>query len=484
MTLRNKTISGIFWSFLQNVGSQGISIITIIVLARILTPRDFGLIGMLTIFIAISQALVQAGFNQALIQKKDTDEEDYSSVFYINLVASVLLYGILYFSAPLIANFYEQPILIEMTRVLSLIFVINAFSYVQEAKLRKEMRFKSLMFVHIPSTIISGIVAISMALTGFGVWSIVGMQLSMRLAYTVQLWLYAKWKPLWTFNKEKAKRLFSFGGNLMVASIINTIFQNIYLIVIGKFFPVNVLGYYQNAKRLVDTPTKTLSSVVGSVTFSAFSFIQDDDVKLKSGYRRIIQQMLFWICPMLIFAAILAKPLFSFVLTDKWLPAVPFFQLLCLGGILGPLNTYNLNIVKVKGRSDIFLKLEILKKTIVAIGVAATVSFGVWALVIFQTVYAGIAYVINSYYAGKFINYPMMEQVKDVLNIFVLTALTGTLVLLLDYKLNDLSNIIRLGVGLITGSGSYIILANIFKFKPLLEFKQIVYPKIQSRFKK
>src|SRR5690554_1213436 len=347
-SLKNKTISGVFWSMLQKLGDQGIQFVITIVLARLLVPEDFGLIGMLAIFIAISQTIVEAGFNKALIRKKDADEEDYSTVFFINLSVSVLLYLLLYFCAPFIAQFYNEPKLISLTRILSLIFILNAFGYVQETKLIKEMQFKRLMIINLPSTVISGIVAIVLAYNGFGVWSIVAQRLTMRLMFIVQVWFYSNWKPIWVFNKEKAKSLFAFGGNLMIVGIIQTIYLNGYKLVIGKFYPTSTLGYYENANTVVSTPISTLSSVMQRVTFSVFSTIQNDDKRLKIGYKKIIQQVLFVLCPFLVFSMVLAEPLFRFVLTEKWLPAVPFFQILCIGFLFRPLNQYNIEILNVK----------------------------------------------------------------------------------------------------------------------------------------
>lgn len=479
-SLKNKTISGIIWALLQRVGGRGISLIATIILARILTPKAFGLIGMLAIFIQLSQTIIQAGFREALIQKKEPDEEDYSSVFYINLVVGIIFYSILYFSAPLIADFYHQPILINLTRVLALIFVINAFSYVQEAKLAKEMRFKTLMIIHLPSTVISGIVAIIMAMTGFGVWSIVGQQLVMRLAFTIQIWFYAKWIPLRKFSTKKVKGLFSFGGKLLISRIIQTVFKNIYLIVIGKWFPVSTLGYYQNAKKLVDLPTQTLSQALRDVTFSSFSIIQDDNKKLKEGYRKVVQQMVFWLCPMLIFAAALARPLFSFVLTDKWLPAVPFFQLLCVVGVFYPLNSYNLNILNVKGRSDLVLKLEIIKKIITIIGIVFTIPIGVWALIMFQSINAVFAYFLNSIYSGRFINYPLFEQIKDVAPTFLWTGLIAAgLFFLSRQQWSDLPDVLQIVIGFTSGFGLYGFIAWKTNAAPFQEFLGIIKGKMK-----
>lgn len=483
MSLKAKTISGIFWTFLQKIGSKIITIITTIILARLLTPQDFGLIGMLTVFIALSETLVGAGFSQALIQKKNTDDEDFSAVFIINLIVSTVLYFILFFGAPYIASFYNQPILVDMTRVLSLIFVINAFSYVQKAKLTKELRFKTLMIIQLPSTMLSGIVAVVMAYKGFGVWSIIAQQLVSQVAFAIQIWIYGKWKPLLIFNKKKARRLFSFGSNLMFSGIIHTIYTNIYIIIIGRFFPIATLGYYRNANALVELPTQTISDVVKSVTFPIFSSIQDDNERLKIGYKYSIQQILFWLCPILILAAVLATPLFRFVLTDKWLPAVPFFRILCLAGILYPLNSYNINIINVKGRSDIVLKLDIIKKAVVITGIFLTIPFGIWVVVLFQPINAIFAYFLNSYYSGRFIDYSIKEQVKDIFPIFVFSAFMAIVVAFVDYYMKSYGDFFRLLTGLIVGSGIYIGMSAKNKYPPFLQIKSIIEDKLRFKLK-
>lgn len=478
-SLRDKTISGFFWSFLQKVGGKGIQFITIIILARLLTPEDFGLIGMLTIFITVSQNIVQAGFSEALIQKKKTDDEDFSSVFWINLLVSIILYGILFIAAPFIADFYDQPLLTSMTRVLSLIFIISSFSYVQQAKLRKEMKFKTLMFIHIPSIIIAGIVAVTMAFLDYGVWSIIGMQITMSIAYAIQIWIYSKWKPLFSFNKQKARGLFSFGSRLMISSILNTLFKESYTVIIGKFFPVAILGFYTNAEKLVKTPAYTLSGALKNVTFSAFSTIQDDNKRLKSGYKKMIQQMVFIICPIFVLAAVIAPALFSLILTDKWLPAVPYFRILVVFGIFAPLNSYNLDIVNIKGRSDLFLKLNIIKKIIVVIGIACTLPFGIWPLVVFRACSAIINYIINSHFSGKFINYPLKEQLNDIFPIFLLTIGVSSLVALVNVQVTGYSNWYSLLLGL-GGGLLYWLVAKFINFPPYKEIENILRPRLKS----
>lgn len=476
-SLKNKTISGIFWSFLQKVGSKGIGLVATIVLARILSPESFGLIGMLTIFIQLSQAIVQGGFKQALIQKKDTDEEDYSSVFWVNLVVSVLIYGILYITAPFIAQFYDQSILTELTRILALVFVINAFSYVQEAKLTKEMKFKTLMIIHLPSTVISGIVAVTMALMDFGVWSIVGQQVSMRLAFTVQIWWYSKWKPLWSFHKQKAKVLFNYGSKMMLSAILNTSFKNVYFVLIGKFAPVATLGYYQNSRKFIDVPSKTLVSIVKNVAFPSLSSIQEDNIKIRRVNRKFCQQLLFWSCPVFIIAGVLANPLVSFILTDKWLPMVSFFQLLCIVGVLHPLVSFNHNIIAIKGRSGLFLKLEIIQKIVLSLGLCAFMLFSldVLFLISVQVFIAFFNYLLYSFNSGKLINYPLFEQIKDILPVFLLSIGMGLVVLLIDTTVFvNLSNIYRLVFGCLIGAGVYLTLSWKIKLSPFQELMAII----------
>lgn len=482
-SLREKTISGLFWSFIQKAGVSAISFLTTILLARILSPKDFGLIGMLTIFIQLSQSLIEAGFNSALIQKKDPDAEDYSSVFYINLVTSIFLYIVLFFCAPFISNFYQQPILTPLTRVLSLVFVINSFAYVQEARLNKELQFKVLMIIHLPSIFIGGLVSISMALLGFGVWSIVAMQVATRFAYTLQIWIRAKWKPLRSFNKKKAKDLFSFGGKLMLSGIFTTLYNNIYLVVIGKFYPISSVGYYQNGYTMATTPSNTITSTLNSVTFPAFSSIQDDDRRLKGGYRRVMQQAFFWICPLYILVGVLAYPLFDLIFTSKWLPAVPYFRWLCVVGVLQPLLTYNLNIVNVKGRSDIWLKLQLVRRIVTIIAVFIVIPFGITALLIVQAASSVFSFILFSYYSGRFIQYSVNEQLRDLSGILFLSVLTGCVVFLFDHLFKGSGDFARLLLGMIIGVVFYWFLSKVLNITAYLDFSLILREKLLSRVK-
>ena len=478
-SLKEKTINGIFWSLLQKVGSNGISFGVMIVLARLLSPKDFGLIGMLMIFIMVSQAIMDGGFNLALIQKKDVTDEDYSSVFMLNLGVGVLLYLVIFVSAPLIADFYDQRILEDLIRVLSLVFLINAFSLVQEARLTKEINFKTLVIINVPSTIIGGAVSIALAISGFGVWSLVAMQLVTRFVYALQIWFYSSWKPGINFNLSRAKGLFSFGSKLLIARVFGTIYNNLFLLVIGKYFPVSSVGYYQNSFNVATTPSNTLTAALNNVTFSAFSSIQDETVRLKEAYRKIMRQACFWIFPLYCIAAVLGEPLFLLVFGEKWLPAVPYFRWLCVVGIFIPLNIYNLNIVNVKGRSDIFLKLQIARRTLTTVGVIIAIPFGIKGLLIVQALGSVFTFFLFSFFSGRFIGYNVKEQILDIFPLLLISILAGVGVFFTQLLLEEASNVLRILLGFSIGVVIYWLMVHLIRIGPYLEIKNL----FQQRFK-
>ncbi|HFX18010.1 MAG TPA: lipopolysaccharide biosynthesis protein, partial [Flavobacteriales bacterium] len=338
MSLKKQALAGVKWTFIQQLGTQGIGFIISIVLARLLLPEDFGLIAMITVFIAIGNVLLNSGLGSSLIRRQHLDEEDYSTVFYFNLLVSILIYMLTYWAAPYIANFYQQPILTQLIRWLGLTFIINAFAVIQQTRLTKLMDFKTQAIIAIPSLIIGGSIGVLMAYLQYGVWSLIAYNLIKNLVNTLQLWFYSKWQPLLKFNIAKFKQHFHFGYKLTLSGLLDTIFNNAYNIVIGKFFPVSDVGYYQRAKTLEMYPVGTLSAIMGKVSYPLFAQIQDDNVRLKSVYKKILQMNIFLIAPVLMISGVLAKPLFRFLFTDKWLPAVPYFQILLITGILYPIH--------------------------------------------------------------------------------------------------------------------------------------------------
>lgn len=475
MSLTSKTLAGFSWTFAEKLGAQGIGFIVSIFLARLLAPADFGLIAMTTIVVSLSQAIIDGGFSQALIQKKDADSIDYSSVFFLNLVVSLALYAALFVSAPLIAIFYNQPPLSNIVRAIGLVFVLNAFTLVQNTRLTKQLNFKIQMKMRLPSLVFGGIVGVLLAYSGFGVWSLVLQQLASVFLYTCQMWIRMPWKPHWILDLNRIKILFSFGNKLLASSIIDTLFQNAYVLAIGRFFTPTDVGFFERAHATKNYPVSTISNALQKVTFPVLASIQDDTNRLKEAYRKIILQIFFWITPLLTGAALLAEPLFSFLFTDKWLPAVPYFRWLCVVGVMYPLSVTNLNVLKVKRRSDLYLRLEIIKKLIVAIGIAVSIPFGVMALIYFQVIQSFVGYSINSYYSGKLIRYSGLQQIKDVMPVVILSLCMAAFLWLELLLLPITKNWILLLIA--TGSGALFYLAAAFalKMQPLMDLSSMFF---------
>ncbi|MBO2544794.1 lipopolysaccharide biosynthesis protein [Salegentibacter sp. BDJ18] len=457
MPLKKQVLSGVFWTFSQQFGVQGISFLVSIILARLLQPEEFGLVAMIGIFMGIGAVLMDGGLGQSLIRTKNPDQEDFSTVFFFNLAGSIIMYGLVYLAAPLIADFFEREILINITRLYCLIFVFNAFSAVQVTRLTKKMDFKTQMFIKIPSLIISSAVGIFMAYSGFGVWSLVWMALIQAFLQSVQYWLWSQWRPSLVFSKKKFRNHFKFGLNLTMSGLLDVLFTNAYTIMIGKFFTATQLGYYNRADSLKQFPVKNIGVVLGKVTYPLFASIQEDTVRLKRVYAKIMKMVIYLVAPTLIFMAVLAEPLFRFLLTDKWLPAVPYFQILCVNGILYPINGYNLNILNVLGRSDLFLRLEIIKKALIVVVLAVSVNFGIFAL-LYGSVFTSImAFFINTRYSGKFINYSAWEQTKDLAPYIGLALICGAILFMFDLLIPTAKNydLVRLLLGSLVGCICY-----------------------------
>ena len=414
-SLKSKTIHGVFWSLLERGGQQGIRLVISIILARLLLPAQFGLIAMLAIFMAIAQAFLNSGFGQALIQKKEATHVDSCSIFYFNILVSIVAAGLLCLCAPWIAAFYEEPILIPLTRFLSLNLIINSFSLIHTTLLTKRIDFKTQLKVSITATIISGIVGVTLAYRGFGVWSLAVQIVMSTLIRTVLLWFLNTWRPSLVFSFSSLRSLFAYGSKLLFAGLLDTVFRNIYLVVIGKIFTATDLGFYSRARNWQRFPTENLAGSVIRVTFPVFSSVQDDITRLKRGVRKALTTLNLLNFPMMIGLLVTAKPLVLVLLTEKWLPCVPYLQLLCVMGLFYPLHLINLNVLMAKGRSDLFLRLEILKKILVAIAIAVTYRWGIQAMIYGQITVSVLSYYLNSYYTGRLIGYPLKEQVFGLL---------------------------------------------------------------------
>lgn len=477
MSLKKQAVSGMIWTYSQQFGSQFLTFLVSIVLARLLLPQEFGLIGMLAIFIGIGTALFDGGLTSSLIRSKQLDEEDYSTVFYFNLVCSIILYIILFIAAPFIAQFYEQPTLTDITRVYGLTFIIAAFGTVQNTILTRELQFKKQALITFPAMLLGGIVGIIMAYMGYGVWSLVVSALVNAFFISLFLWLSTAWYPKFIFNKIKFHEHFHYGYKLTLSGVLDITFTNIYQIVIGKFYSVAQVGYYTRANSLMMLPVGNISGALNKVIFPVFSKVQDDIPRLRSVYKQVMQIVLFIITPMMVLLAILAKPLTIFLFTEKWLPMVPIFQIICISGVLYPIHLYNLIVLQVKGRSDLFLRLEIIKKIMVTIVLVITLYFGFYALLWGQLICSVLALFINTHYAGKMLNYSMFSQLKDITPIFVFSLLMGSAIYGLHYFLTDISNFFQLVICSSLGGILYIALAWIFKFESITEIKNLILKK-------
>lgn len=416
-SIRHQVASGMIWTAIERFGSQIVQFIISIILARLLLPDDYGLIGMLAIFMAISQTFLDSGFANALIQKKDRNDTDYSTVFYFNLVVALLLYGILFLCAPIIADFYNQPQLTEITRVYSLSLVVNALSIVQTAKLSIDLDFKLQAKASIISIIISGTIGIGLAYNGFGVWSLVCQGLFSAGIRTLILWICGSWKPLAVFSKASFRSLFSFGSKLLGSSLINTIYQNLSTIIIGKAFQTTELGYFTRANQFARLPSDSATAIIIKVAYPILSRLQDNDQSLVNAYTQLLRPPVFLLYPVLFLLAVMANPLIECFIGAKWLPCVPLLRILCFGQLWSPLTHINLNLLYVKGRSDLVLKLEIIKKPIAFTLLIVAAFFNVYAVCVALAIYDFIAFSFNCHFTGKFLKFGFRSQLRLILPI-------------------------------------------------------------------
>ena len=482
-TIKQKTINNMVWSVSERLSLQIVHTIISIVLARLLDPSEFGLIGMLVIFTSIAQSILDSGFGSALIQKKDATETDSSSIFYFNLAVGILLASILYFSAPLIAKFYEEPTLTSLTRVLSLNLVINAFSMVQLSLLRKAMAFKKHFAVSIASVFISGFCGILAADKGLGVWSLIIQTISHSLSRASLLWILNKWRPSRQFSMVSLKSMYSFGSKLLIAGLIETIFKNIYQTFIGKNYSAEDLGYYSRASTMESAASVATSMALGQVIFPTFSPYQDDNEKLRLVHSTTIRMSMFLMAPLMIGLIAVAQPLFLFLLTDKWANSIPYFQLLCVVGFFSPIVVQNYNLLRIKGRSGLHLKLEIVKYILTAIAIVLTYKSGIIALIIGQIGVTILSHILVSHFAGKIISYSLLDQLRELFSIVTTASIMGFAMYFVG-KIDVQSNFVLFIFQSIAGILVYIGLNALIKSAELAEYKSIVGNFVKTIFEK
>lgn len=477
-SLKKTVISSLVWKFLERLGTQGIQFVVSIILARLLLPSDYGIITMIMVFTAIANSFIQSGFSTSLIQKKNSDELDFSSVFYTSFVIALVCYIILFLASPLIADFYQMPQIKDILRVLALTLFFGAFNSVQNAKLSKDMKFKTLFFSSLGAIIVSGTTGITMAYLGFGAWALVGQQLANIIASTIILWFTSGWRPKIMFSLTRVKGLFSYGWKIMCSSLIDTFYQNLYNLVIGKFYNSATLGNYNKGEQFPKLIAVNIDGAIGSVMLPAYAREQERKDKVKKMVRRAIVTSSLILFPLMLGLAAIAEPLVKILLTDKWLGCVPFMQILCVVYALYPINTANLQAIKALGKSDYFLKLEIIKKILGITVLIITVPHGVYTMAIGQVIVTIISTMINAFPNRKLLNYNYFEQVKDILPNLLIAILMFIVVYPIKYLIDN--TILLLTIQIIVGAIIYIALMNIFK----VEAFNYLFDIIEKRFKK
>lgn len=431
MSLKLKTISGVFWTILQRFSVQFINLFVQIILARLLMPEDFGLIAMIQIIITLGQTLIDSGMTSSLIRTQAPDERDYSTVFFTNLGVSIIIYALAFSIAPYFAHFFEMPLLTDLVRVYAVTFVIQAFAAVQLARLTKQMKFKLQMLLQLPSTLIGGVCGVLMAYNGYGVWSLVGLNIVMTTILAVSLWIKTDWRPRLIFDWSRFKIHFNFGYKLTLSALLTNLYSESYSLIIGKMFSSAQLGFYKQANTLRMFPVTNVTSALQKVTYPLFSEVQHDNERLKRIFKKINFLVFFVTTPVMLLSIVIAEPLFRFLLTEKWVPAVPYFRILCVAAIFYPLSMYNLNIIAAKGLSGLHLKLEVIKKTLSIMILFALLPLGMYGVVSAAALGMVIGAFVNCLYSGKLINYPVVEQLKDLFPI----VLFGTLSMVIVYSL-------------------------------------------------
>lgn len=474
MSLKQKTVDGLLWSFIDTALGQGIQFFVSIVLARLLLPREFGLMGMILIFIALSEAFVNSGFSSALIRKKDCTQSDYSTVFHFNLIAGIVFFVTLFFAAPYISNFFGEPQLKPIVQVLGIVLIIDSVTLIQRTILTREIDFKLQARVSFIASAVSGLIAIYMAWKGMGVWSLVVQRISRQAINTAFLLFWTKWRPSFIFSIKSFRELFGFGSKLLISSLIDTFYNNIYYLLIGKYFSAQQLGFYTRADEFNRLPSHNLSGIIQRVSYPVLCSIQEDTSKLTHTYRRFIRSAMYISFILMMLMAASAEPLIITLIGEKWRESVPYFRLLCFTGMFYPLHVLNLNIIQVKGRSDLFLKLEIIKKILAVPTIALGIFLGIKVMIYGMMVNALIDFYLNNYWSKSMIGYSIKQQLKDILPSFAMAGIISiavySLSVFLPYGYGTILLIqafsgigLAIGISEITRFGDYIFLKETIK---------------------
>ncbi len=481
-TLKGKSVSGFGWATVQQLLGRLTTFSVNLVLARLLVPEDFGVVAILNIFLAISLTLADAGFASSLARTEHLEEEDTSTVFYFNIAMGLLLYSILFVIAPWVADYFHNPVLVDVLRVQALSFVISSLGSVPGILLWRKMKFRQETYIQILQGMISGGVGICMALAGFRYWALVGLAITNAMTRAILLFYFSGWRPKLIFSKEHLKHHFAFGSRMAVSRIIVAIYDNLTLAIIGRNFSTRSLGLYNNANSLYVVPVATIADPIYKVTYPVLVKMQKDPERLRAGYSRMIRLLFQLSCPVMVLLISLSSPLYHFLYGDKWMEAAPFFQILCICGVLYPINAYNTSILEVTGRSDLHLRLEVARRIIGVILIFTGLLFGIygllWSAVIIQVFYL----YINSYYSGRIISYPLRQQLAELIPFALMAAAAGAAVWALDNMLlSSLADFWRLSLGSVAMGVVYLLLAYLFTREDLLYVWRLILHHVLRR---
>lgn len=475
-SLKKQTVRGVGWSFADSMLGQGIMFLVGLVLARLLSPDEYGLIGIITIFITVFNSIVDSGFSNALIRKNDATDKDYNTMFLVNMVVSIVLFGLMFVFAPLIAQFFERPELTALCRVMGVVVIINALSIVQNTILTKRLDFKTKTKASFISSVSSGVIGIVMAYSGYGVWSLVGQQISFRLLNSVCLWIFNRWVPNFIFSIASFKEMWHFGWKLLVSGIIDRTWSEIYQVVIGKCYTPVTLGLYTRASQFSSICSANLTSIIQRVSYPALSKMQDDIVRLKSGYKRVIKTTMLVTFTLMLGLAGCAKSLIIVLIGEKWIGCAPILQIICFSGMQYPLHALNLNILQVQGRSDLFLRLEIIKKCIALIPLLLGVFIGIYYMLVGSVITGFFALYLNAYYSGPYLKYSIWEQVHDIMPSLLMSLSMFAILFAISFL--PINPFIMLPLQIMVGAAFTLTICEIRKPDEYVEIRSIVSPLI------
>ena len=470
--MKNNVVGNLAWRFFERCGAQIVTFVVSVVLARLLDPSVYGTVALVTVFTNIMQVFIDSGMGNALIQKKNADDLDFSSVFYFNLLVCVCLYGLMFFCAPLIEGFYEIPELIPVIRVLSLVLVISGLRNIQQAYVSRNMLFKRFFFSTIAGTLSAAVVGIGMAYCGFGIWALVAQYLVKATVDAAILWITVKWRPQKLFSMWRLKGLFSYGWKLLVSSLIDVTYNDLRQLIIGKLYTAEDLAYYNRGKQMPNLIVSNVNSSIDSVLLPTMSAEQDNTTRVREMTRRAIKTSTYIMAPLMMGLASVAEPLIKLLLTEKWLPSVPFMQIFCITYMFYPIHTANLNAIKAMGRSDLFLKLEIIKKAVGMAALLSTMWFGVEIMAYSLLLTSVTGQIINSWPNKKLLEYSYLDQLKDILPSIALAVFMGGCVYCVSFLgMNDLLTLL---IQILLGAAIYIGGSMLFKLESFIYLMDMV----------